>query len=417
MTSTSLSLSTSGLSRVPIRESADDFEFIVGDVHHRCPSWVADFLSHRIAAVHAIDDTVLSYTVETVDRDGHFGGFLALGRGAPLVLKESDRDFYMSISAELCNDELYRALSDVIEGGISVENVVRRVKSLVAMEANVQAEIEFIASHFTEISSSEICDLDYEIMNEIVHHGKLRIGSEDSLYETIEERISSDARYFGLFDVIHFEFLSSVAFSRYFELVSRSFEHFTVSHWQSLWPLFCVVLKAVALPYEESSPFLGIIAYLTAKFGGNVHDRGVVNITAYVDQGGTIGPKNVADLSSDSIYNSGGVPNQWICFDFKTMQVAPTHYTVRSYSAGPNGWHLKNWVIEGSQDGNSWTEIDRRENNADLNSSHAVKTFAISKRGSFRMLRLFLIGPAHNGGHGMIISRVEFFGTLSLLSH
>jgi hypothetical protein len=173
----------------------------------------------------------------------------------------------------------------------------------------------------------------------------------------------------------------------------------------------------VALPYEESSPFSGVIAYLTARYQGNVHDQGVVNITAYVDnKNPNYDPKNVADLGTDSIYDSGCVPNQWICFDFKTMEVAPTHYTVRSYQGAQNAWHIKNWVIQGSQDATSWTEIDRRENNADLNNPHAVKTFAISKTGTFRMLRLFLTGPAHNGSHGMEISRVEFFGTLSLWS-
>jgi hypothetical protein len=111
-----------------------------------------------------------------------------------------------------------------------VEKVVRRVKLLVAMEAHVEAEIEFIASHFSEMSSSDICELDYEIRNEVGRHVKLRIGREDRLYEIIEGRTSSDARYFGLFDVIHFEFLSSAALSRYFTLVLNSFEYFTLSH-------------------------------------------------------------------------------------------------------------------------------------------------------------------------------------------
>jgi hypothetical protein len=211
MVSASLSVSTKGLSRVPIKESADNFEFIVGDVHHHCPSWVADFLSPRIAAIHAIAGTLLSCAVETVDREGHFGGFVGLGRGVPLVLTESNHDFCLSISAELRNGELGRTLFDIIEGNISVENVVRQIQSLVAMGATVQAEIWFITSHFFEISSSNVCEQDYKIMNEVVHHDKLRIRSEDSLYEIIEERASSDARYFGLFDVIHFEFLSSVA--------------------------------------------------------------------------------------------------------------------------------------------------------------------------------------------------------------
>jgi hypothetical protein len=34
------------------------------------------------------------------------------------------------------------------------------------------------------------------------------------------------------------------------------------------------------LAFAPSLPLSGIIAYLTSQFGGNVHDRNIVNITA-----------------------------------------------------------------------------------------------------------------------------------------
>jgi hypothetical protein len=119
----------------------------------------------------------------------------------------------MSISAELRNGELDSALFDVTQGSVLAEKVVRRVKSLVAMEGGVESEIEFITSHFSQISSSNIYELDYKIMNAVVRHGKMQIGSENSLYEIREKYTSLDARYFELFDLIHFECLSSVATS------------------------------------------------------------------------------------------------------------------------------------------------------------------------------------------------------------
>jgi hypothetical protein len=94
------------------------------------------------------------------------------------------------------------------------------------------------------------------------------------------------------------------------------------------------------------------------------------------------------------------------------MQIRPTHYSIRTCSAGPNSYHLKNWVIEGSVDGNLWLEIDRRENNTDLNSSFAIKTFQICKVDTFRMIRLRQIGLNHQNNNYLIFTSFELFGSL-----
>ena len=39
----------------------------------------------------------------------------------------------------------------------------------------------------------------------------------------------------------------------------------------------------------------------------------------------------------------------------------PKSYTVRSCEDSTGDHHLKSWVIEVSNDGSSWEEIDRRE--------------------------------------------------------
>jgi hypothetical protein len=169
-----------------------------------------------------------------------------------------------------------------------------------------------------------------------------------------------------------------------------------------------------SLSFEPSSPLSGIINHLTSRFGGNVHDRGVVNITANRVASDSPGyaAKNVADLGTDSFFHSVNEPNQWICFDFKEMKIRPTHYSIRMHSSGPNSFHLKNWVIEGSTDGTSWHELDRRENNTDLNNSYAVKTFNICKVDTFRMIRLRQIGLNHRNDNLLLFTAFELFGSL-----
>ena len=89
----------------------------------------------------------------------------------------------------------------------------------------------------------------------------------------------------------------------------------------------------------------GIIAHLTLDFGGNVHDKGIVNVTAsgVADNPYTIGydyhPRNAVDFVTDAYYFSEDKRNGWICYDFKERRVIPTSYSVKSDEAGGPGWY------------------------------------------------------------------------------
>jgi hypothetical protein len=51
-------LSARGLADVAVRDSSDDFTFIVGDHRYRCSSSVAQFLSPRVSKLQSIDATI-----------------------------------------------------------------------------------------------------------------------------------------------------------------------------------------------------------------------------------------------------------------------------------------------------------------------------------------------------------------------
>jgi hypothetical protein len=105
-----------------------------------------------------------------------------------------------------------------------------------------------------------------------------------------------------------------------------------------------------------------------------------------------------------------GRTGQWICLDFKALRIETTHYTLRTYDRGPNWAHLKSCVVEASDDGASWTEIDRCENNGDRG---AVKTFAVAWSGSFRMIRLRQTDPNHRGNNHLVLCAFEVFGEVA----
>jgi hypothetical protein len=84
----------------------------------------------------------------------------------------------------------------------------------------------------------------------------------------------------------------------------------------------------------------GIVAHLARECGGNVHDRGIVEVTSSkpYSKGPGYAGKNITDMEADSFFCSDfresegkdkvEIPhakNNWVCYDFKERRVVPTH--------------------------------------------------------------------------------------------
>jgi hypothetical protein len=106
--------------------------------------------------------------------------------------------------------------------------------------------------------------------------------------------------------------------------------------------------------------------------------------------------------------------NSWICYDFKDMRVTLTHYSVRSRRDG-NDYHLRSWILEGSNDCKSWVEIDHHTNDSSLNSEGAIAIFPISSSSDYQYIRLRQIDVNSSGTHHLIVSAIEFYGILTIL--
>jgi hypothetical protein len=163
--------------------------------------------------------------------------------------------------------------------------------------------------------------------------------------------------------------------------------------------------KEVEFPLQEAKSVDGIISYLTRKHGGNVQDKGIVIITSQSGYSGEPGValRNLADLTSDSYFNSRNEPGQWVCWDFRQRRVRLTHYTVRCE-------YLRSWVLESSLDGMIWTQIDRKKNNEFEGKGTA--SYAVLKSIECRFIRLTQTAQNHDGEDYLAIWAFEFFGTL-----
>jgi hypothetical protein len=149
---------------------------------------------------------------------------------------------------------------------------------------------------------------------------------------------------------------------------------------------------------------------LTRTAGGNAHDRGIVDVSA-----SSVWPnfvaRNAVDLDQNNSYESMNQPNQWLCYDFKDRRIRLTDYSIAAHT---NNYFLRSWVVEGSEDGSTWTTLDERQNNNDANSSHPIATFKVdqSRDLEWRFIRLRQTGKCSSNYDYLILFGFEVFGSV-----
>jgi hypothetical protein len=165
--------------------------------------------------------------------------------------------------------------------------------------------------------------------------------------------------------------------------------------------------------FRSESPLDGILTHLTTKAGGNVHDQGIVSAFSDSVQTPVHAPKNAADMVSRSYFCSDDQPNQSMGYDFRTLRIVPSHYSLRSFTSRTNN-HPKSWVIEVSDTGdpNAWTVVDAQDNSPSLNGADLIASFPILCPRSCRFIRIRQTGPNHSGHNYLLFSAFEIFGSL-----
>jgi hypothetical protein len=164
--------------------------------------------------------------------------------------------------------------------------------------------------------------------------------------------------------------------------------------------------------FSSAAPLNGIVAHLTRQCGGNVHNKGVIAVTAFKPLG-SIQPSLVVDLdaaSRESTYCSEWCPeDQWIALDFKNRTVIPKYYTLRTRVGGWVG-NLNVWLIEGSMDGTNWQPLTEMTSSPDMNRPNLTLSFPITNPVESRCVRLHM-SPTP-GNWNIILSAFELFGIL-----
>jgi hypothetical protein len=170
------------------------------------------------------------------------------------------------------------------------------------------------------------------------------------------------------------------------------------------------------IPFRSAPIADGLISFLGRISQGNPHDKGVICATGTVyNDDARNRARNATDIQTDSYFISQNAENQILCYDFKNMRVAVTHYFLRSHGNQVNDNHLRSWVIEVSEDGSNWTEIDRRVDDNHLNGPNQSFGFEVGSVVETRYVRIRNLGPCWNGERYLYVRAFELFGGLRYL--
>jgi hypothetical protein len=222
-----------------------------------------------------------------------------------------------------------------------------------------EKEFDYIASHFSEFSLCDLRQLSVAHLSDLLGRICLKIESEDTLCVFIVSLCKVDLGYSRLLEYLQFEYLTTDMSSIFVATVMEIWGFVNQSIWHSISRRLLVPMKKklkpmprhnsedISFPFSRDPPLNGIISYLRKKYGGNVHDTQVINVTASSTY---LGPASVVvDLQDRSYFISGNDPDQWICYDFKDMHVHLTGYSIPSSNCEYARYcYPKSWVIEGA---------------------------------------------------------------------
>jgi hypothetical protein len=428
-TSLKVSLSTKGFQNLPPNLYENDFTFIVGENRYHCPTFLASFLSPRICQLQMNDPTLQEFSIETKDPTSIFDRILQLCYGSTFEVGENI-SIFRSIICELNNRELYEELFESFESTLTILNVVDRLKFLFSNGDFCDCEFDFCLTHFSELDLKSIFSLPFELILSLISNESIQLKDEDSLYEMILIHQKEDSRFFSLFEYVRFEYLSTNSMESFIEIMNKSFNFLTFPIWQSLCHRLSLSVSkdllndrfpdkysTVICPFENDFKLKGILSYLTEKYGNDIIDRNIISITVSSIGDPQFAPLHeIVNFKSENMFRTKDLPNSWICYDFKNMRIEITKYSIRSrYDS--NTHHLRSWILEGSNDGLKWLTIDDRKEDESLIGIGGISTFSISKEieEEFRMIRLRQTGKNSWNSDSLIVSAIEFFGSLKEL--
>jgi hypothetical protein len=184
-------------------------------------------------------------------------------------------DFFGSLCQELANVAILRSACQFSGETLNCKTVIAHIVRLCELGANCESEIEFRASHFSELPSSSLTRYPFPILAAVLSHKSLTLTNEKSLYEFISDQLERHWDYSSLFTCVQFGLLPNETMNHFISLITDSFDILTPPIWTALIPRFapapskfCSISRHVCSMFvPHSGFFLAGILYCLRKQG------------------------------------------------------------------------------------------------------------------------------------------------------
>ena len=462
MRKASFMLSASGIGNVSFEIYTDQqFRLIAGSSEIVLLAPYFDFLSPRIAKIHAIDPTFDSLMISKSEASSSLlskeiknvlyilikGGKIEIDYETSLKLRIislilENEDLYLKIEEHfpICKDNLDSPINYIL-------NLYQYELYSIEFKLREDECIKFISNNFYKYDKTELLKLPKTILYLILSNKGLVIQSEDFLFDFINDIFASNANedpeieISSFYELIDLYFLSQEKFILFINQLK--IDQINSQIWATIQNTLTMKLSSVNqrkysnhvhkvyCPFNGKDRFNGVIKYLSNECKGNVVDKGVVKIS-YTSQGVGVwnrpnqseDPRELVELDNmqkyfDSFATQGSVGTNYLKYDFIDKRIKLTSYSAKSRpDHGKGAAHLMNWFIEGTNDDSNdqnWVRLDTKPNDHSLDDKGAENTFDIASNISENdFFRFFRIGCIKNsyGNNGIVLAAFEFFGTL-----
>lgn len=409
-----------------------DFSFLVNGYEYRTSRFVADILSPKIRQMHLIDATLDQFIITTQEQ-GDFSHFLDLIKFNRTSLSADDINFISELIGILDIKAIdFHIHIEEEEKEITLDNVFQNIlkheKSGIICKSFLDKEINFVCSHFYEINKEQqeiLKKLTKNSLIEIFSNSELRLKSEDQLLNIINDLYKSDHDYSTLYEYVNFSYVSSISINEFVDI----FDHNEMSG--EIWDSICKRLKREVvfdkseekrirmtnksenvknISFDENKPFNGIISFIN-KETNNIDDS--LKITSSSTYSGNKRPlKDLLNDDPNRYFITENVANSWICFEFKTHKISPTHYSIKTNNGGQN---IRSWKIEVRNDDSEWEVIDEQTNCQYTNGDNKTHTFQIENNTNsnhYKFIRIVSTGANWYGCNYLVLGAIEFYGSL-----
>ena len=413
------------IERIDFHKFEKDFSFIVNDEIYKTNSFVANILSPNVSKMFE-NNVNLSYYEINTKYEGDFNQIIEYGEMKTINVKEQETQYFENIMKELGkNDEFLRFRKEFHED-ISYENVIPRILIKKELNINLDKEVSFLASNFQNIYAKypeAIFTFDVDIIEQIISNDQFKISNEDVLFDIILKLYMKSKEYSTLFSYVIFINLSKQSI----QIFNENFDINDINN--SIWEkIYCRLEQDISSEssiayYKSQEDFFNkryinyrrhehIIKHLSEQCHGNVHKNNIVDITSSSIYNNWKA-ENLVEENNEN-FGTSDDENSWIQIDFREKKVLFDSYTLKTINDPPNANHLKSWILEVSNDGENYNEIDRQTNCHLLNGSLQSATFKVSCSTPQRFVRLRQNGSTwyNQSRHYIFLNQIEFSGYL-----